>query len=202
MLKMPNKRYLFTQLCGITLLVSTFFFTSLFPSNSAFAAQQGDLASSSSGSVDLIYVQGLNARITGLADMALGTWNGVGPLTANENICIGRSGVGFFGTGSYRILAQGNGTSGDPSAFTLTNGVDEIFYNAFFNDAAGITGRTPLVGGTQLTGQTGGGFAMIFNLIFGCVFNNANISIEVPPLELSQGLGNYTGTLTLTLIPE
>lgn len=171
-------------------------------SSAAWSAQQGITGNSSSGNITINYVQGLNTRISGFNDMPLGTWSGSGPLTANDNICIGRSGIGFFGTGTYRILAQGDGASGDPAAFTLSNGASQIYYNAYFNDQTGTTNRQQLTPGLQLTGQSGFGFWMIWNLIFGCSVNNANVSIEVPESELASGVGTYTGTLTLTLIPE
>ncbi len=168
----------------------------------AWGAQQGSTGAASSGDITINYIQNLNTRITGFNDMPLGTWSGVGPLTANENICVGRSGVGFFGTGTYRILARGDGEPGDPSAFTLSNGASRISYNAYFNDQAGTANRQQLTPGLQLTGQSSFGLWMIFNLLFGCAVNNANVSIEVPASELASGVGTYTGTLTITLIPE
>ena len=168
----------------------------------AHAATQGTLNATSSGDVTITYVQGLNARISGFTDFALGDWSGSGPMSANGNLCVGRSGVGFFGAAGYRILAAGDGTSGDPNAFTLSNGTDQIFYNVWFNDAPGVTGRQPLTAGLQLTGQSSSGFSAIFNLIFGCAFFNANLSIEVPEAELATSVGTYTGTLTLMMIPD
>lgn len=168
----------------------------------ALAAQQGTNGATSSGNITINYIQNINTRITGFADMALGTWSGSGPLTANQNLCVGRSGIGFFGTGTYRILAHGDGEPGDPSAFTLSNGANQISYDAYFNDQPGTANRQQLTPGLQLTGQTGFGFWMILNLLFGCSVNNANVSVEVPASELSSGVGTYTGTLTLTLIPE
>ena len=169
------------------------------PSN---AAVQGPPGPTSSGSTEITYVQGLNARISGLADMPLGAWSGSGSLTANNDICIGRSGVGFFGSGAYRVRAQGDGEPGNPAAFTLSNGTNLLYYNVFFNDQTGTANRTPLTAGTTLTGQTGSGFAFVFNLIFGCAATNANLSIEVPESQLQQHIGIFTGTLSLTLIPE
>lgn len=168
----------------------------------AFAATQGSSGPTTTGTTEIIYVQGLNARISGFQDMSLGTWSGSGPLTANENLCIGRSGVGFFGSAGYRVRAQGDGEPGDPSAFTLSNGTDLIHYNAYFNDQTGLTNRQQLTAGLTLGGQTGSGLAFVFNLIFGCVINNANLSIEVTETELQQHIGNFSGTLSLTLIPQ
>lgn len=166
------------------------------------AAQQGSAGPSSSGTLDVLYTQGLNVRVNGLADFPLGTWGGTGPLTANDDICIGRTGVPLFGTGVYRVLASGDGEPGDPSAFTLSNGIDRIYYNAYFNDAAGLAGRTQLTGGVQLTNQTAFGLSFFFNIVFNCGWQNANLSIEVPESELSGAAGTYTGTLTVMLLPE
>ncbi|MEM7097345.1 MAG: hypothetical protein AAF541_03730 [Pseudomonadota bacterium] len=179
------------------------FLSGLLSSNpAAYAAVQGNLGSSTTATTDLTYTQGLSARISGFSDMNLGTYSGTGSMTATDNICIGRSGVGFFGSGAYRVRAAGDGTPGNPSAFTLSNGSEQMFYNVFFNDQTGLIGRAPMTAGVALTGQSGGGFAFVFNLVFGCVFNNANLSIEVPEAELQRNIGTFSGTLSLTLIPE
>jgi len=163
------------------------------------AAVQGPFGfGSSTGSVDVDLIIGFRARISGLADMPLGDWSGTGPMTANDNICVG---VNYFG-GGYRIRASGDGEPGDPGAFTLSNGANRITYNAFFNDATGVAGRVPLTGGVTLNGQNAANLPRVFNFFFGCVANNANVSIEVPESELTGGFGTYNGTLTLTLLPE
>ncbi|MEO1576248.1 MAG: hypothetical protein AAFU65_14980 [Pseudomonadota bacterium] len=170
---------------------------------SAGAATQGSAGTSSSGNVDVTLTTGLSARLAGLTDFALGTLDGSSDATANQNICVGRSGVGFFANGSYRVRASGDGDASDIHAFTLSNGVDRIYYNVFFNDQPNLTGRTPLTGGVMLSAQQGLGLFEIFNLLFGCVARNANLSIEVPAAELAAASsGAYSGTLTLVLIPD
>ena len=173
---------------------------SAFTTPSVDAATQGAAGNlSSTGTLDIDLVMGFRARISGLADMALGQWSGTGSMTANDNICVGGN---YFG-GGYRIRASGDGEPGDPSAFTLSNGASQIKYDAYFNDVADAgAGRVPLTGGVTLTGQTGAGLPRVFNYFFGCVINNANISIEVPEAELTGGGGFYNGTLTLLLLPE
>ena len=168
----------------------------------ATAAVQGTRGTTSTGSIDVTYTQGINVRIAGLADLSLGTWSGTGAMAADDNLCIGRSGVGLFGTGNYRILASGDGAPGNPAAFTLSNGVNRIAYDAYFNDQPGLGGRVPLTAGVMLTGQTSTGFRFFLNLLFGCAINNANISVVVPEAQLSAAAGAYAGTLTLMLIPE
>jgi len=191
-------RYTALWLLRLTMLALTW--TGAVPS---YGATQGTRGPTTSGTVDITYVQGINVRITGLADMALGTWSGTGPLTAEDNICIGRTGVGpFSNAGTYRILARGDGEPGNPAAFTLSNGATRINYRAFFNDQAGTGGRQELTPGQALTGQSSLGQWYFFNMAFNCAVENANISIEVPEAELSSANGAYVGILTLTLTPE
>lgn len=178
------------------------------PSQAAVQGTSGSTASS--GSVEINLIQGLTARITGLADLPLGTWSGVGSLTGEQDICIGTRGT----ASPYRIRASGDGEPGDPSAFTLSNGAQTLKYNAWFNDfPSADTARVPLIGGVTLTGQNSPGFRFgpfILNGIIlrnfnmgGCRLRNANISIEVPESELAgNSSGTYTGTLTLLLLPE
>ena len=113
----------------------------------AHAAGQGPIGNTSStGTVEVDLVLGFLTRITGLDDLPLGVWSGTGNLTANDNICIGRTGQGFL-SGAYRIRASGDGEPGDPAAFTLSNGAQTLKYNAFFNDAANAgPARTQLTG--------------------------------------------------------
>jgi hypothetical protein len=172
-------------------------------SNPLLAATQGSTGATSSGSVDITLTANLTARISGLTDLLLGTWSGAGDLAGDQNICIGRNGAGFFGTATYRIRAEGNGDGTDINAFTLSNGVDLVYYNVFFNDQANLTGRQQLTGGLTLLGQTASGFSAILNLLFGCVTRNANVSVVVPETNLAGApSGNYAGTLTIVLIPD
>ncbi len=169
----------------------------------ADAANQGATGPTSTGAVDITLTTGISSRISGLVDLALGNWTGAGDLSGDQDICIGRTGVGFFGSGSYRIRADGDGDTTDINAFTLTNGVDLIYYDVFFNDQTGLAGRQALTGGQMLSGQGGSGFSEIFNWLFGCVVRNANVSVVVPQANLQGAAGGaYTGTLTLVLIPD
>lgn len=185
------------RLCGV---MFTLCFCLL--SGQAQAAQQGARDTVSTAQSELFLILGLRARITGFADLALGTWSGTGDLAGDDNLCVGRNGVGFFGQAGYRIRASGDGAPGDPAAFTLTNGARTVTYDAFFNDQPGTLGRQRLTAGVTLANQNASGFTSIFNLIFGCAFNNANVSVVIPESVLQSAAGNYSGTLTLTMIPE
>ncbi|MBT8143710.1 MAG: hypothetical protein KJO55_03355 [Gammaproteobacteria bacterium] len=169
----------------------------------AQAATQGAVGTSSAATVGITLTADLLARIDGLNDILLGAWTGAGNMIGDDDICIGRSGVGFFAAGNYRMRLSGDGDPADVNAFTLSNGVDRIYYDVYFNDQAGLAGRQPVVAGQMLNNQTGLGFFQILNWLFGCVVPNGNVSIVVPESQL-QGTtsGNYAGTLTLVLIPD
>lgn len=160
----------------------------------AGAATQGQLGGNSSGDIEINLTLGLLARISGLSDIAFGTWTS-GDLTANQNIC-----VGLYGTNTYRFRATGSGDASDSNAFALTNGSDYIPYRVFYNDQTGLSGRTELTTAISINNQTA---SSAFWNIFGCWFNNANLSILLEDSSLaSANTGNYTGTLTVTVIPE
>lgn len=158
------------------------------------AATQGDLSQNSSGEIEISLTLGLLARLSGLTDIVFGAWNN-GDLTAEQNIC-----VGLYGTNQFRFRASGSGDNSSANAFALTNGSTYLSYRVFFNDQTGTSGRNELSAGTALNGQTAG-FA--FWNIFGCLVNNANVSILIEESALNSAqAGSYTGTLTLTVVPE
>ncbi len=171
-----------------------FFALLLLTSFPVFSATQGSLGNNSSGDIEINLTLGLLARISGLTDIAFGSWAG-GDLTANQNIC-----VGLYGTNTFRLRATGSGDINSANAFALYNGSDYIPYRVYFNDQNGLTGRTELTAATTLTNQTAGS---AFWNIFGCLINNANLSLLIEETDLaSASSGNYTGTLTVTVIPE
>ncbi len=166
----------------------------LISSKSSFAATQGSVGTNSSGDIDINLTLGLLARISGISDIAFGSWTS-GNLNANQNLC-----VGLFGTNLYQFRATGSGNNSSANAFALSNGSDYIPYRVFFNDSTGLGGRTELSAATSINNQSA---SFAFFNIFGCLVRNANLSIiiEEPALESAE-TGSYTGTLTLTIIPE
>lgn len=163
------------------------------------AATQGSQAATSTGTIENIVTVGRVIWMRSLRDFNFGVWNtGDGTLSDNDNVCIGKN--DFFAP--YAISAAGNGDGFDPSAFTLSNGVDQINYNVYWNDANGTGGNQQLTAGVILHGQTGGAFGFFLNVLGFC-FTNANVEIEIPDTELSSASGgSYSGTLTLLVIPD
>ena len=166
------------------------------------AATQGTTGTSSSGNVELNIVVGQLALIFGLDDINLGAWSGAGSMQQSDPICVARN--GFVGqTLAYRILATGDGSPSDISAFTLTNTIDQIEYEVRLTDDFGVVRNLPpgqIVGGHQFFADNG----LRFRIITGnCFAPDATLTVEVPESQLQQGSGGtYSGTLTLTLIPE
>ncbi len=164
----------------------------------------------STGTVDINVTSGDLIRIFGLQTVSFGTWNiGDGNLASNQNVCIGKSSTGA----PYAIQATGDGNLIDPSAFTLSNGVDQINYEVYWNDQTGTGGQVPLLPGSVQYGQTGPAVTFFRNLIFGGFFGftcgssltppNANLEVRIPSTELTAATGGiYTGVLTLLVIPN
>ncbi len=166
-----------------------------------YSATQGSQGNTSSGTVEINIVKNRTILIIGLRDFNFGQWTpGDGTLTDNDNLCVGKTNFGTYG-----IRASGNGDGFDPAAFTLSNGSDQIYYNVYWNDAATPTGTNAanqLTPGLIQHGQVESFFHTFF-FLFGACFENANLEIEIPDTELlSSTGGNYTGTLTLLVIPD
>lgn len=169
---------------------------------SLHAASQGSTGSTSTGTVEINIVKNRTILITGLRDFNFGQWNtGDGTLIDNDNVCVGKTNFGTYG-----IRAAGDGDGLDPAAFTLSNGIDQINYNVYWNDAATASGANianQLTPGLIQHGQVEGFFHTIFFFLFGACGENANIEIEIPDTELQSGTGGiYSGTLTLLVIPD
>lgn len=183
----------------ITLLTSCLFVCLTLSFPTIQAATQGAVGSTSSGTIELNVVIDNTIVIRDLRDFNFGLWNlGDGTLTDNDDVCIGKTEFGA----PYAISASGDGDGIDPAAFTLSNGTDQIYYNVYWNDATGVAGNVQLTPGLILNGQTGSvpSFAQNRN---NCNRPNANLEIEITNTELQNAnSGNYTGTLTLLVIPN
>ncbi|MGH1537571.1 MAG: hypothetical protein ACRBDX_05945 [Gammaproteobacteria bacterium] len=198
-----NKYKLKENIVHYSFLFSLVLLFSVLPFSSIQAATQGSFGPTSSGTVELGIAVNRNIIILGLRDFNFGVWNsGDGTLIDNDNVCVAKT--SNFGT--YGIRAAGNGNGFDPAAFTLSNGVDQINYNVYWNDTATPSGANPL---NQLTpgvishGQVETNLHVLFAFFLGICGNNANIEIEIPDTELSSAVGGaYSGTLTLLVIPD
>ena len=184
----------------LSLLFASLFIVSVSLLQSSIqAATQGSQGATSTGTIENIVIVGRQIWIRSLRDFNFGVWNvGDGTLSDNDNVCIGKN--DFFAP--YAVRAAGDGDGLDPAAFTLSNGADQIYYNVYWNDANGTGGNQQLTPGLVLHGQTGAPFVFFLNVIGLCI-TNANLQIEISDTELQSATGgNYTGTLTLLIIPD
>lgn len=179
-------------------------------SASVWAATQGNIGSSSTGTVSLTVVNREFALIFGMTDVDLGTWNGSGDLSGSDDICVAVSSTipTFLGQPRfYRLRATGDGDLGSADAFTLSNGVDQIYYRVFLTDEdsqiemlpGNINSGNHFIGTPQYNANIAAFFGGAANP---CITPNATITILVEEAELTTGAGIHTGTLTLELSAE
>jgi hypothetical protein len=164
-----------------------------------FAATQGSLAATSTGSVDIAVTKPARAKISNLSDLTLASWvNGDGDVTLTNDVCVYSSKA----NGGYTIKASGSGAS---SAYTLANGSNLIPYNVTWNSGgvgalantgtalAANTTSSPLTHAARdsstCTGATPGPTA---RLVVGMLATDLDSAVD----------GSYDGTLTLLVTPN
>lgn len=156
----------------------------------ATAATDGTVGPNSTGTL-LITAEVPNlVRITGLTDLDLGIWDGVNPMSGNDDACV------WTTTGGYNITATGSGAAG---AFTLASGGNILAYTVQWDDTAGQTTGTGLTSGNALAGQTSAATSTtcaVSGLNSSVIVNISNADLATAPA------GTYTGTLTLVVAPE
>jgi len=159
----------------------------------AFAATNGAVGASSTGTSTVTAFVGSLVRVTAIDDLALGTWTGTGSLSTADNVCI------WTTTGGYNVTATGDGGAG--TDFELSNGAaGSLAYSVKWDDAPSSATLTTMTTGTALTGQVSGANTTDCNA-------GANLSATVS-VEIAEGAltaadsGSYSGVLTLVIAPE
>ena len=165
----------------------------LFATGSVYAATQGSLGATSTGTLNITATVNNLVQITNLNDIDLGTFTGTGNLTGNDTLCIYRN-----GSGTYQITATGSGTG---SAFTVTDGSNTLPYTVdYTSDLLGTPTTTTMSTGSALTGQAGVDSASTTCAGGG---DNAQVDITISNADLTSApAGAYSGTLTLVVAPE
>lgn len=177
-----NRYFKYALLSGVGLVMAT----------AANAATDGTLGTASTGTLDVSLSIAGQVRLTGLTDFAFGAYGGSGDLTNNDDVCVYRNGAG-----TYSVTATTNRTD-----FVLQNaGSDTIAFDAYFNDASGTTGRSPLTYNTALTSQTGADTSS--QDCDSHASDNANISVLISEAALQAApAGSYSATMTVVVAPE
>lgn len=167
----------------------------LFGSSAAFAASQGTLGLTSTGTTDLSITKGETAQISGLDDIALGSWStGDAAPTQADALCV------YTSTGNYEITATSANATG--TTFRLKDsGSNYINYTVDWTDDAAVPVTTALSSGVLLAGQVGDAA----NTDCGGVMN-ASVTVNIANGGAggmnAAATGNYSDTLTLLVAPE
>jgi hypothetical protein len=160
----------------------------------AFAASQGTLGATSTGSVAISASVPNRARITGLTDVAFTNQDPATLATDAQDVCVWSN----TATKAYTITATGSGTA---SAFTLSNGTTTVPYTVEWASSSGQTTGTALSTGTASASLTSA--ATNQNCASGPAAS-ASLIVEIATADLgtmSAG-SSYTGTLTLLVTPQ
>lgn len=155
----------------------------------AFAATDGVVGFSSTGTLDISITVDDEVRISALNDILLGTFAGA-DSTGSSVACIYRNSAT-----TYQITASGDGVA---NAFTLTDGTSTVDYSVTYADAS----ATPvsMASGIALSAQDGADDDVDCANTGG---DNAEIGVNVAAADAaSLPAGNYAGTLTLVVAPN
>jgi len=151
----------------------------------AWAATQGTLGATSTGTSDVSVTIPEQFRISNLQDVTFGTWNG-GDLTNNQNTCIYHN-----GDGSYSITATSN-----TGSFALQNGAHTLPFEVYFNNTPTSSGGASL-GYNNATATSGGNTASADCSAGGL---SANIRVRIAESNLQAASpGAYNATLSFII---
>ena len=101
-------------------------------SQGAGAATQGTLGATSTGTAAVSLTIAQQYQISGLSDLAFGTYSGSGALTSNEDVCVYTNDT----TKNYHVLVTDSAGS-----FEVVNGSNNIPFTVAWNNAIGTTGN-------------------------------------------------------------
>jgi len=131
-------------------------------------------------------------QISGLSDLALGSWNGAGDVESEVEHCVLGNRGGLF---SIEATDDGPGDS-----FALTNGPVSLPYQVAYDDGSGWS---QLNSGTPLSGQRGSQNVNQFERCLAGQRPPERVRVRVLAQDLSGAIGgSYSGTLTLLVAPE
>lgn len=144
-----------------------------------------------SATVTMSVVIPATIRISDIADLALGTFNGVSDLVQSDSVCVYKNSGLLYG-----ITASGNGAAG---AFTLSDGTRTVPYSVTWQDNVGTV---TLASGVQANAR--GNAVTTSSTCNSGASNNATFTVRVLKADLLNAMqaGTYTGVLTLMVAPQ
>ena len=166
----------------------------LMVNGTAFAATQGSLGTTSTGSISIGASVPNRVQISGLADVSFANQDPATPAANAQNVCVWSN----TSTRGYNVTASGSGAA---NAFTLAGGSSTVPYNVEWAGSSGQSSGTALTSGSALTGLTStatnatcsSGASSSASLI---------VRISTANLQTMEAATAYTGTLTLVVAPE
>jgi hypothetical protein len=167
---------------------------SAFTAGPAFAASQGTLGATSTGTVAISASVPSRARITGLTDVAFTNQDPAVAASNAQNVCIWSN----TATKGYTVTATGSGAA---SAFTLTNGSGTVPYTVEWAGSSGQTTGTALSTGTASAALT---TTAVNQTCSAAPATTASLIVGISTASLGtmDAGSNYTGTLTLVVTPQ
>jgi hypothetical protein len=160
----------------------------------AFAATQGSLGATSTGTVSITASVPNRARITGLTDVSFANQDPSTAASNAEDVCVWSN----TATKAYTITATGSGSG---SAFTLSNGSGTVPYSVEWAATSGQTSGNALTAGTASSSLTSGA---VNQTCSSAPAASASLIVKMSTTDLgtmSAG-SSYTGTLTLLVTPQ
>lgn len=162
-------------------------------STSSFAATQGSVGATSTGSVSISATVPGRVQISGLTDLNFGTVDPAAAATSTEDVCVWSNTSGK----AYQITAAGSGAA---NAFTLTDGTNTLVYGIQWADSSGQSSGTELTSGTPLGAQVS---TATNPTCSSGPTKTASLIVNMSAANLqAAAAGAYTGTLTLVVAPQ
>lgn len=158
----------------------------------AFAATQGSMGSTSTGTVSITATVPNRALITSLADVSFANADPSAAVSNSQGPCVWSN----TATRKYTITASGSGTAG---AFTLTDGTVVVPYSVSWANSANASSPSALTAGTATAALV----ASATNISCSAgVDSTLKVGIAASDLQNMVATNSYQGTLTLVVTPQ
>jgi len=160
----------------------------------AFAATQGTLGATSTGSISIGASIPNRVQISKLTDVSFTNQDPSVNASNAQSVCVWSN----TSTKGYYVTATGSGAA---SAFTLANGAATVPYAVEWAGSSGQASGTALTTATALHGLTS---AATNPTCAAGPTSSASLIVRISAVNLQamQAATTYTGTLTLVVAPE
>jgi hypothetical protein len=186
---MKRQRQRIKRVLALLLLI-----TVVLGAGSLMAATDGTLGTTSTGTSVVTLTIPQFYRISGVADLSLGSYSGTGTMTGNDDLCVYSNGVT-----TYKIRMTDD-TTMTSNTFSIENAAHtkEIPMAVRWNSTTGTGGNSAVTYNTQLSG-TGANTTSSDCSSGG---NTANIQVSFAQADLqAASAAAYSATLTLIVEP-